>query len=101
MVAGIHLLPPMPGPTGQRWPAGTPTCRMDAGVLDALPATPRRTATSLLSLLPSRRAPIPQGCEGCSPGGKDLVAFSITPPIVRKRECMSQKRDAVYGFLSE
>ena len=39
--------------------------------------------------------PVPQGCEGCSPGGKDLVAFSITPPIVRKRECMSQKRDAV------
>jgi 5-methylcytosine-specific restriction endonuclease McrA len=43
---------------GQRWPAGTPTCRMDAGVLDSLPATPRRTATSLLSLLPSRRAPM-------------------------------------------
>src|ERR1700731_4432012 len=28
-------------PTDQRWPANTPTCRMDAGVLDALPATPR------------------------------------------------------------
>jgi hypothetical protein len=30
VVAGVHVLPPMPGPTGQRWPAGTPTCRMDA-----------------------------------------------------------------------
>jgi len=41
VVAGIHVLPPMPAPTDQRSPADTPTCRMDAGVLDALPATPR------------------------------------------------------------
>ena len=41
VVAGIHVLPAMPAPTDQRWPADTPTCRMDAGVLDALPSTPR------------------------------------------------------------
>jgi hypothetical protein len=41
VVAGIHVLPAMPAPTDQRWPADTPTCRMDACVLDALPSTPR------------------------------------------------------------
>ena len=41
VVAGIHVLPTMPASTDQRWPADTPTCRIDAGVLDALPATPR------------------------------------------------------------
>ncbi len=41
VVAGIHVLRSMPAPTGQRWSAGTPTCRMGVGVLDALSATPR------------------------------------------------------------
>src|SRR5271166_4743602 len=37
VVAGIHILPPMSAPAGQKWPAGTPTCRMDPGVLTHCP----------------------------------------------------------------